>query len=149
MDEQKQIVEINGVKIEVDLRTAKRIEAYRVGDRVKVLKKDYSDYKVHLGMIVDFVEFKELPTIVVAYLVTDPYSAKLSYAYLNSNSKDIEMAPMGNFEELPIEKSRIVDLMQREIEKKRLELEEAEHKLEFFVKRFSQLFDPSEQIQVQ
>ena len=38
-DEQKRIVEIGGVKIEVDLRTAKRVDSYRVGDPVKVLTK--------------------------------------------------------------------------------------------------------------
>jgi len=33
----KQIIEINGVKLEVDLSTAKRIDEFRVGDTVKVL----------------------------------------------------------------------------------------------------------------
>ena len=32
----KQIIEINGVKLEVDLSTAKRIDEFRVGDTVKV-----------------------------------------------------------------------------------------------------------------
>ena len=35
--EEKRIVEIDGVKIEVDLRTAKRIDTFAVGDNVKVL----------------------------------------------------------------------------------------------------------------
>jgi hypothetical protein len=36
MEENKRIVEIDGVKIEVDLRSAKRIDTFRVGDNVKV-----------------------------------------------------------------------------------------------------------------
>lgn len=40
MDDGKRIIEIDGVKIEVDLRTAKRIDTYRVGDNVKILNKD-------------------------------------------------------------------------------------------------------------
>ena len=40
--EEKRIVEIDGVKIEVDLRTAKRIDTFRVGDNVKVLCKEYN-----------------------------------------------------------------------------------------------------------
>lgn len=40
--EERRIVEINGVKIEVDMRTAKRVDSFRVGDNVKVLDKDYN-----------------------------------------------------------------------------------------------------------
>ena len=31
MDENKRIIEVNGVKIEVDLRSAKRIDEFKVG----------------------------------------------------------------------------------------------------------------------
>lgn len=62
-DNQKTIVEINGIKLEVDLRTAKRVEEYKVGDMVKVLKKEYGDsYKSYAGMIVGFDAFVALPT---------------------------------------------------------------------------------------
>lgn len=37
------IIEINGVKLEIDLRHAKRIDNLRVGDTVKVLRKRYDD----------------------------------------------------------------------------------------------------------
>ena len=64
---EKRIVEIDGVKIEVDLRTAKRIDTFSVGDNVKVLCKKYNDdYEVKPGIITDFANFKEKPTIVVA-----------------------------------------------------------------------------------
>ena len=66
MDETRRIVEIDGVKVEVDLRTAKRVDSFRVGDNVKILDKSYQDYKVKPGIIVDFAEFQELPTIVIA-----------------------------------------------------------------------------------
>jgi hypothetical protein len=39
---EKTIIEVSGVKLEVDLRQARRIEEIRIGDRVKVLTKDYS-----------------------------------------------------------------------------------------------------------
>ena len=32
----KRIIEINGVKLEVDMTTARRIDEFRVGDTVKV-----------------------------------------------------------------------------------------------------------------
>ena len=65
--EGKRIVEIDGVKIEADFRTAKRIDTFAVGDNVKVLCKEYDgQYKVKPGIITDFANFKEKPTIVVA-----------------------------------------------------------------------------------
>ena len=64
--EEKRIVEIDGVKIEVDLRTAKRIDTFRVGDNVKVLCKEYNgDFKVKPGIITDFCNFKEKSSISV------------------------------------------------------------------------------------
>src|SRR5690606_28503543 len=69
---EKTIIEVNGVKLEVDLRTAKRVDELRVGDRVKVLTKDYrGEYEVHAGTIVGFEPFENLPTVIVAYLKRD------------------------------------------------------------------------------
>ena len=64
-------IEINGVKLEVDLRTCRRIDTFKVGDNVKILKKQYNEYRVYSGVIVDFVNFKERPAIVVAYFDHD------------------------------------------------------------------------------
>ena len=58
--ENKRIVEIDGVKIEVDLRSAKRIDTFKVGDNVKVLCKDYNNqFKVKPGIITDFANFTD------------------------------------------------------------------------------------------
>ncbi len=35
MEENKRIIEVAGVKMEIDLRTAKKIENFKVGDNVK------------------------------------------------------------------------------------------------------------------
>ena len=42
-EDNKRIVEIDGVKIEVDLRKAKRVDSFQVGDNVKILEKKYND----------------------------------------------------------------------------------------------------------
>jgi hypothetical protein len=53
------VVEINGIKVEVDLRTAKRVDSYSVGTPVKLLKQEYSDtYTTYTGVIIGFDEFK-------------------------------------------------------------------------------------------
>ena len=54
--EEKRIVEIDGVKIEVDLRTAKRIDTFAVGDNVKVLCKEYNNWLGTLLSLGDAVE---------------------------------------------------------------------------------------------
>lgn len=99
MDDYKKIIEINGIKVEIDLRTAKRIENFKVGDGVKLLTKEYSDtFKSHPGVIVGFDEFQNRPTIVVAYVKTDYSSTSLQFAYINKDSKDFELATLQEFE---------------------------------------------------
>jgi hypothetical protein len=73
MTETNKIIEINGVKFEVDGRTAtlRQIDTIRIGARVKVLKKKYGDdYEVHHGVVVGFEPFKEAPTFIIAYIET-------------------------------------------------------------------------------
>ena len=43
-----EIIDIQGVKLDVDLRTATRVEEIRIGTKVRVLTKDYSGHKVCL-----------------------------------------------------------------------------------------------------
>ena len=63
----KETVEINGVKFEVDMDTAKRIDTFKVGDNVLLLDKRYNSSEIYTGVILGFYNFKELPTIQVAY----------------------------------------------------------------------------------
>ncbi len=139
--EEKRIVEINGVKIEVDLRTAKRVDQFKVGDAVKVLVKTYSGYESHLGMIVGFDEFKSLPTIIVAYLVGNSYSeCPLKFAYLNEKSTDIEICPH-NPNDMGVDKADILASFDRHITKKELELREVKEKREYFNSMFGKLLN--------
>ena len=47
--EEKRIIDINGMKMEVDLRTAKRIDTFKVGDNVKVLATEYNLSLIHIS----------------------------------------------------------------------------------------------------
>jgi len=143
---EKRIVEIDGVKLEIDLRNAKRIEHYRVGDNVRVLVKSYgSQFKVHPGVIVGFDEFKELPTIVVCYLELGYNTAEVKYAYINSenNIKEngYEIAPADGLQELYFKKSDVVSVMLREIQKKEDELKDLHTKKEYFEQHFARYFE--------
>lgn len=139
MEENKKIIEINGVKIEVDLRTAKRIDEFKVGDSVKVLQKNESDYTVSAGVIIDFVMFKELPTIQIAIFKNDYWGHNISFINFNSQTKDIEIAAVSEHE-LVLEKDRVIDKINREIEKKQSEINELQTKKDYFVKHFKKYF---------
>jgi hypothetical protein len=134
------IIEVNGVKLEIDLMTAKTIENYKVGDPVKVLVKGYSDsYKSFPGVILSFDDFEKLPTINVVYLETDYSSCALKTVAFNEKSADIELAPMRD-ESLALDKASVLELLESEINKKREELRCAEAKKAIFIKRFGKLF---------
>ena len=98
--ENKQIIEINGIKLEIDLRTAKRVEEFKIGDAVKLLVKEYSnDFKSHNGVIVGFDDFKDHPTIIIAYMIESyGYGAEIKFAYINAQSKTYEIATANPFE---------------------------------------------------
>jgi ribosomal protein L19 len=108
---QKTIVEINGVKLEVDLRTAKTVEEYRVGDTVKLLKKEYGDsYKSYAGMIVGFDPFISLPTIIVAYIDQSYSGVDIKFDYLNAKSEGVEICHTDSLERL-VKRLRLTPLV--------------------------------------
>ncbi len=135
-------IEISGHKFEVDLRTAKKIESYKVGDKVKVLiKAAYgSTYATHPGFIVGIDAFNKLPTIVVAYVPTVfGTEGKIEFAYLNAEAKDIEICPMSEDDVLPNAET-IRTMFDRAIEKKQAELNEIVAKKEYFLRRYGVAF---------
>jgi len=140
MSEHLRIVEINGIKIEVDLRTAKRVDQFKVGDAVKILKKKYGDsYESYFGMIVGFDEFKELPTIIVAYLDPSSYSAAVNFVYINFKTTDVEICPHDP-DDLGIEKEDVISKFNREIEKKEAEISDLLSKKQYFERMFGRYF---------
>lgn len=136
----KKIVEINGVKMEIDTREAKTINAYKVGDRVKVLVKQYSEYKVFNGIIAGFNEFQNLPTISVAYLETSYNEAKINFVHINAQSKDYEIAPAQDYD-IPFDKGDMIARMDREITKKEEEIKDLLNKKTYFLNNFGKFFE--------
>lgn len=133
-------IEINGIKMEVDLRTCKQITTYKVGDNVKILKKNYgNNHQVYSGVIIDFVAFKELPAIVVAYFDQDYSSVSIKFETITSQSEDIEIAPCLPHE-LELNKDRVLDKFDIAIATKEREAEELRQKKEYFIKNFSKFF---------
>lgn len=137
MDENKKIIEINGVRLEVDLRSARRIDEFKVGDSVKVLDNRNDKNLVRSGVITDFANFKELPTIMVAMYTPPDYWSKPSIEFIpyNANTENIEIVAV-SAEEIIVSRETIVQKFDDEIAKKRDELNDLIIKRDTFVKYF-------------
>lgn len=144
MEKQTTVIEVNGVKLEVDLRSAKRIDQLQVGSRVKCLVKSYDDFKTMPGVIVGFEPFPTLPTIVVAYLETGYGSPGLKFKSFNSKTKDFEVVSDLDNNALEIDRESVLDNFDRELAKKELELRELREKKEFFLAHFGRYFSEHE-----
>lgn len=137
MDENKRIIEINGIKLEVDLRSARRIDEFRVGDSVKVLDNRSGKNEMKSGVITDFANFKELPTIIVAVYKQGDYWTKPSIEFItfNSETEGIEIVGV-SAEEIIVSRETVVQKFDDEIAKKRDELNDLIIKRDTFVKYF-------------
>jgi len=139
-DDHKRTVEINGIKVEVDLRTAKRVDVYRVGDPVKLLVKQYGDkYETYPGVIIAFDEFEKLPTIVVMYLKAGYSEAKLEYAYINSQTEETEMVAAAE-DDMYYDRERAIRHLDGEITKAERELVAAQEKRAHFERMLGKHF---------
>lgn len=135
------IIEINGMKFEVNMETAKRIDQFKVGDNIKVLRKSYGDkYDVQPGVIVQFVNFKELPTIQIAIFKQDYSGSTIEFINYNSETVDIEIT-LCSPHELKLEKESVLDKMQNEINRKLSEANDLEARRDWFVQYFHKYFD--------
>lgn len=142
--EQKQIIEINGIKMEVDLRHAKVIDQYKVGDSIKVLLKEYGEkYKSYIGTIIGFDNFEKHPTIIIAYLKTEYSSATIDYVYFNSETTDVEITALNDWD-IPVTKAQVLKKMDGEIETKAKAIQEIEQKKALFERLFGQYFEKLE-----
>lgn len=135
----KQIVEINGVKMEIDYRegTSTRVDTFKVGTKVKVLSKGYSGYEVKAGVIVGFDAFQALPTIKVATVNTGYGQNPIQFVNFNANTEG-ELIAAEDDTELLVNKDQVTDTLRRNVEQKKLELEAAQEALKFFIKHFGE-----------
>lgn len=138
MNENIRTIEVNGVTLEVDMRYAKRIDQFKVGDTVKVLDNRNDRNEVKTGVITDFANFKDLPTIMVAVYKTGDYWSKPTIEFIpyNANTKGIEIVGV-SAEEIIVSRETIVQKFDDEIAKKRDELNDLIVKRDTFVKYFA------------
>ena len=143
-EKQTTIIEVNGVKLEVDLRTAKRIDELTIGSRVKCLLKGYGgEFSTYPGVIVGFDPFPSRPTLNVAYLDTS-YGGGLKFKSFNADTKDFEIVADIDNNALELDKGDVLQKMEREIESKRLEMEKLQAQRGYFLANFGRYFNDSQ-----
>ena len=140
MEKHTKIIEINGIKMEVDLRNAKVIDEYKVGDNIKVLIKGYSDqFTSYIGTIIGFDDFEKHPTVVIAYLKTSYNEGTIEYLYFNDQTKDAEICPLNDWD-IPVTKTQVIDRFDEEIKTAKSKIKEVEQKKKLFEQLFGHYF---------
>lgn len=140
MESEKQVIEVNGVKLEIGLRYARKIDHFKIGDKVKILIKEYSSYKSCPGIIAGFDAFTERPTIIVAYIDMNYREAALKFAHINKDSEGIEICPAHEFE-LQFSKADMLSFMDSEIQRVEISANELRKKKEYFLENFNKYFE--------
>ena len=140
-DENKRIVEIDGVKLEIDLRKAKVIDHYKIGDPVRVLHPGTGyGSGIKAGIIVGFCEFDKNPAIEILELDADYSTTNFKLVTVISGQENpVQIAPYDRYSGL-FTQSDIVTRFDREIQKKELELADLKLKKEYFIKDFMKAF---------
>ncbi|MFT6841378.1 MAG: hypothetical protein ACJASR_000138 [Psychroserpens sp.] len=138
----KKIIEISGVKMEIDLRHATQIhDEIKIGSKVKLLYTEYSEPKVYHGIVCGFENFKTLPTIHVCYLVDDYSGTEIKFAYINSKtSSKYEIVPAIDWSPLA-KKADIMNKFDRKVLKLENEIEQIKEKKSFCEKYFNKFIE--------
>lgn len=135
------IVEVGGVKMEVDMRHATIIhQNLAVGSKVKLLDKGgYGGATVHPGVIVGFNNFESAPTIIVVYVKVEyGNDSPVRFAYINGtedSKKKWDMVPDMD-DDMPVSRDTVLRQLDRQIEKAQAEVREALAKREYFLQHF-------------
>jgi len=136
MSEGRTVIEVGGHKFEVDLAAARRIEEFRIGDKVKVLVKQYSEWKTYPGFIVGIDPFVNLPTIVVAYIPESwSSSGEVKFAYINAESKEVELCAMKE-DDIMLNRETIAGYFDRAMKGKQAELDGIIARRDYFLSQY-------------
>jgi hypothetical protein len=131
-------IEINGVKLDIDLRqaTIRKAEALRIGSKVKVLTKTYSGYDVKPGVVIGFDAFQKLPSIQIATACSSDLYSVLTF---NANTTETEVV-LASDEEILLDRDAMLKNFDRQIEAKKRELETLRERKALFERHFGEAF---------
>jgi bifunctional DNA-binding transcriptional regulator/antitoxin component of YhaV-PrlF toxin-antitoxin module len=139
----KKIIELNGSKVEIDFESAKKIETYKIGDSVKVIVKKYgNNYSLCPGVITGFVsDGNDFNAIEVLLMKFDSYAQSGSMEVIFITDKpdgEYILAPLTTADTF-VKYDTAIDLIERDIQKKVFELEQAKSRLKFIVEYYGKI----------
>lgn len=140
--EGKRIVTIGGAKFEVDFRHATRIDEFKVGDKIKLLVSDgYTNptFTSYPAVIIGFDDFKNRPTILIAYLDAKYAGAEIKIYQYNADSKS-EIAPLTRDEEVLLDKGHVLENFGKKIEEAEAVVANLKRQKEYFIHKFGVYF---------
>ncbi len=135
MSEQNKIIEINGVKFEVDARTAtvRQLSTIRIGAKVKVLK----DERVLYGTVIGFEPFADNPVVVICYIDSQYYSSSPDFKFLYYSAKSKEQVVVSSEDDdAGIERDDVIMKIEKSIAAKQTEIQDLEDKKRYFLAKF-------------
>ncbi|HKT53830.1 MAG TPA: hypothetical protein VJP88_05225 [Caulobacteraceae bacterium] len=132
---ERTVIEVNGVKMEVDLRYARRVEEIRIGDRVKVLTKSYSGHDVRPGIVIGFEPFQKLPTIIIAAIHQEYNKVEVKTYHYNADTKDVEIVHAVD-DDLSVDRASLLTVFDRQISAKQLEIDALLEQRRYFETNF-------------
>ena len=134
MDEMR-VVEIKGAKFEVDMREAITVQTLKIGDRVSVLLKTYSsNYEVKHGVVVGFEPFRELPTVLVAYLTNEYTGGEIKILAWNDKTQDTDLVK--SVDDVLFSKEEALAALDKKIDDAKAKVTEAEAHKAYFLRHF-------------
>jgi hypothetical protein len=143
----KRLVQIGNVQVEVDLASARPANAFRIGDTVRVLEKDYSGIKSFTGFITEFIEHRGYPAVIVA-IIKRAYdkSIKVEFATYNEDSTNLQLVPLMVRE---FDRDEALSVLDAQIAHDRAELQELNRKRTAFAFAFGRIDERVEPLLVE
>lgn len=137
-----ELVEIKGYRIQpvAGQESFSSTYIYKVGDRVKLLKKEYSTSVVYDGVIIGFYLFNDMPSIEVCWIKNEYNKAELNFEIINDQVEGVEIVPSGH--SIPIDSTKVVEALDREIGAKEDDIRALKDKKAFFLDRFERYLEP-------
>lgn len=131
---EKRIIEIDGMKVEIDLESARRIDTFRIGDNVRVLEKTSNPVKVKNGIITAFNNFKDEPCITVAVFDNGDYwtAPSIKFIYIHSGMDNEYEIVLASEDEIKVSGEGVVERFEQKIFQKQQEVNQLREQLEYF-----------------
>ena len=131
---EKRIIEIDGMKVEIDMETARRIDTFHIGDNVRVLDKTSANIVVRCGIITAFNAFKDDPCITVAVFKDGDYWSppSIDFIYIHSGMDEKYEIVLASDDEIRVSGEGVVERFDSVIWKKQKELDDLKAKKEYF-----------------